>query len=248
MIVKLVKINKSKKLWIVMLTAVSIAFLLIAISFFCILGNKKCNNLYNKDIFCDLSNYYAEYELTIFSNKNQNNYSLKEWYLKNENGENFRFDLKNVNNDEISYVLTNKMLNISSNTQINKLNMQNYNIKKSNLISISTFFCIYNEMINQKENNIFKLEKNLIDDKTHYIINIDKSKEYNLDESIKEYEFLLKDSLKIQKLEVVIDNNKKVPEEYFVFNNDNTVIIGVKFDKFDILKKIDEKIFANFNK
>ena len=140
------------------------------------------------------------------------------------------------------------MLKITSDEQISNFDIENYGIYKKNLISVSTFLSLYNKIVNESKDIIFKIESNIVDDKSYYTVQINKTKINSNDENFKEYEFLLKDGLNIGKLELVIDNKKKMPNEYYVFNDDDEVIIGVKYTKFDIMDKFDEKIFANFNK
>lgn len=249
MLIKTFNIDKSKRLWIVILTAVCIAVLLILISFICIYNSKQTNNgIINKDKIFNLGNYYAEYDLTIFSNKNQNTYCIKEWYFNDNSNEKFRFDFENDNKEKITYMLSKNMLKITSNEQISNFDIENYGIDKKNLISVSTFLSLYNEIVKESKDIIFKIESNIVDDKSYYTVQINKTKINSNDENFKAYEFLLKDGLNIGKLELVIDNKKKMPNEYYVFNDDDEVIIGVKYTKFDIMDKFDEKIFANFNK
>lgn len=249
MLIKTFNIDKSKRLWIVILTAVCIAALLILISFVYIYNHKQTDNgIINKDENFNLSNYYAQYNLTTFSNKNQNTYCINEWYFNDNSDEKFRFDFENDSKEKITYILSNNMLKITSDKQISSINIENYGIYKKNLFSVSTFFNIYNEVLNEGKDNIFKLESKIIDNKSYYIISVDKTGINNNDDYFKEYEFLLRDGLNICKLELVIDNSKNTPEEYYIFNNDDEVIIGIKYTKFDIIDKFDEKIFANFNK
>lgn len=246
MLIKAFNIDKSKRLWVVILVAVCIAVLLIVISFVCIYGGNK-GSFNNKDEIFNLKGYYAEYDLTTFSNKNQNTYYIKEWYLNDNSNEKFRFDFKDDNNDEISYVLSDNMLRISSNTQLSKFNIEDYAINKKNLLSISTFSNICNNILNQNSNNLLKLERKTIDNRLHYIMEIDKEKNDD-SEFFNNYDFLFDEGLDIKKIELIVDNSRNIPEEYYVFTDNDKIMLGVKYTKFDIIDKFDEKIFANLNK
>lgn len=246
MLIKTFNIDKSKRLWLVISMAVCIAALLIIISFFYVYGGKK-GNVGNKDEIFKLKGYYAEYDLTVFSNKNQNTYHMKEWYFNDNLNEKFRFDFKPNNSDEISYILTDNMLSINSNTQISKFNIDEYSITKRNLTSFSTFISVYNQVLNQNEDNFVKLEKKTIDNKLHYIMEINKEKNRE-NKLLEEFDFLFDDGLNIKKIELVVDNTKNIPEEYYIFTYDNKIMFGIKYIKFDIIDKFDDKTFANLNK
>ena len=58
---------------------------------------------------------------------------------------------------------------------------------------------------------------------------------------------IFRKNLNVSKLELILnkDNN---PIEYYVLDKDDSMILGIKYTKFNVLEKFDEKIFANFNK
>lgn len=232
MLIKSFRIDKSKRLWIIILFALIIAIALILIAFIRIYSkNEKImeNNIY------DIKGYEAEYTITIVSNKTKNTYDMYEYFSENDEKDYFKFEFTNDANEKYTYILKDKSITISSNKQINILNIKDYDFFKENLISLSTFFKIYKDIELKKDNN-YKLEKNKVDNTT--ILSISPLN--------KEGEMFRKE-LNISKLELIIDMNNK-PIEYYVLDKYNNVIIGIKFNKFDVLEKFDEKIFANFNK
>lgn len=232
MLIKSFRIDKSKRLWIIILFALIIAIALILIAFIRIYSkNEKImeNNIY------DIKGYEAEYTITIVSNKTKNTYDMYEYFSENDEKDYFKFEFTNNANEKYTYILKDKSITISSNKQINILNIKDYDFFKENLISLSTFFKIYKDIELKKDDN-YKLEKNKVDNTT--ILSISPLN--------KEGEMFRKE-LNISKLELIIDMNNK-PIEYYVLDKYNNVIIGIKFNKFDVLEKFDKKIFANFNK
>ena len=75
--------------------------------------------------------------MKVLSNKNENNYKIKEWYIKDSDDYKFRIE---TNNDENNFIyLGNKnSIYIKSEQQISSFNLQNYNLKRNNLLSISS--------------------------------------------------------------------------------------------------------------
>ena len=177
---------------------------------------------------------------------------MKEWYLNDNEKENFKFDFKNEEDEHVIFTILDKSINITSDKQISSLNIDDYNVSKTNLLSISTFFNIYNNFL-EKENENIKLETKNIDENTHYIVNINNFNNFNnknmdnANESLSYFSFLLNKGLKISKIELIV-NNDNIPIEYYIVDENSKVFLSIKFTNFDIKSKIDEKIFANFNK
>lgn len=248
MFISTIKIDKSKRLWIVITLAVVIAISLIITSFICVYfkTDEKLNN--DNDLF-DLKGYYTEYELLTFSNKNQNSYYIKEWYLNDNGSESFKTEFESASKDKVTYILTENTLKISSDKQLSSFNIDSFNISKKNLLSLSTFFEIYNKILNNNDNKTMKIENKNIDNTKHYIIYIDKSENENDNDNavFEEYNEILNDGLNISKIELVV-NDKNIPIEYYILDDKENVITGIKYTNFDIIDKFDEKIFANFNK
>lgn len=252
MLISAIKLDKSKRLWIVITLAIITAIFLIIIAFFSVYNKENRKVKTNKNELFLIKSYIAEYDLTTFSNKNQNTYHMKEWYLNDNEKENFKFDFKNEEDEHVIFTILDKSINITSDKQISSLNIDDYNVSKTNLLSISTFFNIYNNFL-EKENENIKLETKNIDENTHYIVNINNFNNFNnknmdnANESLSYFSFLLNKGLKISKIELIV-NNDNIPIEYYVVDENSKVFLSIKFTNFDIKSKIDEKIFANFNK
>lgn len=142
----------------------------------------------------------------------------------------------------MSYIISNNTLCLKNDNQIENINMENYDVKKKNLISIATFFDIYNKVFyNIKTDNI-KIESKTVNDNNIYsIIFYDKDDE---DSYENQYIDILRGGMQIHKLELVVDNDTKLPIEFLVYNKKNEIFIEIKYDKFDIINNFDEKIFA----
>ena len=245
MFISTINIDKSKRLWIVILLALAVAASLIITSFISVYL-KKDENI-DENVLFNLNSYHAEYELVVFSNKNQNSYFIKEWYLNDNGNESFKIEFENALKDKFSYVLTKNNLNINSDKQLSDFHLDGYNINKKNLISISTFLELYSKVLSANQEKIMKIENKNIDNTKHYIIHIDNADNKNPSEIVEEYDDILSEGLNISKIELVV-NDKNIPIEYYVFNDKQNVIIGIKYTKFDIIDKFDENIFANLNK
>lgn len=236
MFISTINIDKSKRLWIVILLALIIAISLIIISFLYIYLKKDIE--IDKTSLFNIKGYHAEYELVVFSNKNQNSYYIKEWYLNDNENESFKLEFENESKEKVTYFLTKNTLNISSDMQLSSFNLDSYNIDKKNLISISTFLELYGKVLSVSEENKIKIENKNIDNTKHYIIHIDKANNQNVSQIFAEYEDILSDGLNISKIELVV-NDKNKPIEYYVFDDKQNVIIGIKYTKFDIINKFD---------
>ena len=241
MFIKTINIDKSKRLWFVIICALFIAILLIIISFFGIYSQNNIKHENEGNIF-EIHNYYAKYIVTIIGNKTRNTYEVEEWYAGDNGNEKHRLNFKNESMDEISYIISNNELRIENNKEISKFNITEYSLKRKNVLSFSTLEYLYNYA---NENNSFaKIESKCIDDKIYLMLKLNKEK---INEN-SEFEFLMKDGLNIFSFELIYNKKTNIPEEYLVLDNNGNVIIGIKYINFDILNKFDEKIFANFNK
>ena len=236
MIITTFNIEKTKRLWFLIFFALLIATSLIVISFINIYsfkGNKtKENNVFK------INGYDVEYELTVISNKTNNTYYMHEWYIENEEKKYLKFEFENELQEKITYIFKDNSIEIKSDKQINILNIQDYNFIKENLISLSTFIEMYRNFELQNDNKV-KIEKNHTDEKSVVTIT-------GLDNKINNNR-LFKNELKVSKLELVL-NQDNIPIEYYVLDKNDEAIIGIKYTKFNVLEKFDEKIFANLNK
>lgn len=241
MLIKTINIDKSKRLWFIIICALFVAFLLIAISFFGIYNANNNGSNEMKDIF-DIKNYNTKYSLTIFSNKTKNSYEVEEWYLYNNEEERYRFDFTNDLQDKISYIILNNEVRINNTKEISKFDLKEYSTSDRNIFSFSTFIFLYNYI--QRETSCGNIESKIVNDKIHYLIKLNENK---INE-VEELKFLLKEGLSLSSFEAVVDNKSKKVEQYVVLDEKENVVINVNYLKFDILDKFDEKIFANFDK
>lgn len=243
MVIKAICIDKAKRLWLVIITAVVIAALLITISFIYIYSTNDIKNDVKQMELFNLKNYNAKCEITIVSNKNKNNYTATEWYLDSGTKTSHRFDFNTKENLKMSYILKDNTLSIKSDGQISSLNIQDYNIINTNLISLSTFIQMYNKLLNEKEQNIFRLENKNIDNIKEYTIIVDRSKS-NVGTLDKEYSEFLKEGINIYKIKLIVDD-KNIPLEYFAYDDREEAVMYIKYIDFNIIDNFDEKIFAN---
>ena len=173
MLIKTINIDKSKRLWFIIICALFVAFLLIAISFFGIYNANSNGSNEMKDIF-DIKNYNTKYSLTIFSNKTKNSYEVEEWYLYNNEEERYRFDFTNDLQDKISYIILNNEVRINNTREISKFDLREYSTSDRNIFSFSTFIFLYNYI--QRETSCGNIELKIVNDKTHYLIKLNENK------------------------------------------------------------------------
>ncbi len=243
MYIKFLNVNKdkSKRLWIIILTALTVAAILVFTTIYLLISKE---NIKLGD-FSDISNKYEQifmakaykYEsnVTVISNKTTNKYSIEEKYEKNDLGvENFYIKTHNELGDEIDYEITNNSLHIKSSTQLNEYVLNNYVVKKTNLISIATFISLYNDISNITKNsnieNKVKIQIEEYSDKIMYRILFN---DYNIEE-LSDYLDILNDSIGVKKLELLISKSEQKPVEYIVYNKDDLAYIDVNYTFFDI--------------
>lgn len=216
--------DKNKRLWLIILGAITIAVLLIVIAFVSVYSNLNVKNIGGFDIK-DIYSYKASYKINVKSNKNQNNYNIEEEYTKGEI-ETFVFKIFDEN-DVITYTIDGNGLKIKSNNQKLEYILSDYIIKKENIISLSTFLDFYRKL-DLKENDYFSINIEESDNKISYKINID-FKDKKVDD---EYAFLEK----ISKMELVINKENNTPCEYIIYDSKNNAYIDIIYDKFFSLK------------
>lgn len=212
--------DKNKRLWLIILGAITIAVLLIVIAFVSVYSNLNVKNISGFDIK-DIYSYKASYKINVKSNKNQNNYNIEEEYTKGEI-ETFVFKIFDEN-DVITYTIDGNGLKIKSNNQKLEYILSDYIIKKENIISLSTFLDLYRKL-DLNENDYFSINIEESDNKISYKINI-LFKDKKVDD---EYAFLEK----ISKMELVINKENNTPCEYIVYDNENNAYIDIIYDKF----------------
>jgi len=185
----------------------------------------------NDSIF-NMQSYFAEFEITVISNKNTNTYKMKEWYKK---GIGTKQEYLDSEGSKVNIVTLKDKTIIQNENQKNILKMDPYITSYTNLLSINTFLDIYNKSIEkpccftansyEKVNNI-----NIIID------NVCK----NIEDCKCEYMNIVKN---VSKIELKLDKNTGLPLTYIVYDNDKKECISIVYTKFEINKGIDTKIF-----
>lgn len=246
-----INIDRSKRVWYIILIALIVALTLIITSFFFIFKNSDNNdsNKYSKRQLFEAKSFYAEYEMTVFSNKNQNKYKMKEWYLK-ENEDNYKFRIESDTGDnKFSYFGTKDTLTIKSDNQLSNINLNNIINSKENTLSITTFISLFNEINTSVENKEYneskccKIEEIESDDCISYIISLNLENESS-ETRCKICEKFLKSGMKISKFELVFDKERMIPKEYIVYNTNGDTYIDILYYNFVINNDFDEKLFA----
>lgn len=234
MVIKLfnIKEDKSKRLWIVILTALTVASMLLAITVYKVMGeNSNIENLSNIDNIFSTLNYECKYHVSVLSNKTLNKYNFKEIYEKrDEENEYFCFITKNELGEEIKYIIDEKSLKITSSSQINEYILSNYVVSKKNLLSISTFINLYNNLkVNYQENSenkSYKIEIEEIENIISYkiiFLNFD-------NELLGEY----KEFENLSKMELLLSKESRLPLQYIVYDKDGNAFIEVEYTFFSI--------------
>lgn len=246
-----INIDRNKRLWGAILFALLIAVILIIISFIYIFRVSNKNIKYTKSDLFNATSFYAEYTVNVYSNKNKNMYKIKEWYIKNNDEYKFRIETNNDNNNFI-YLGTNNSISIKSDEQISEINLQNYVSNQTNILSISTFINILNSLddkINKKENDsdCCKIDEIEHDDKVSYIIQFTKENnvELNVEEKIcKICKKIINSGMKISKIELILNKDKLIPNEYIVYDDKGNAYVDITYDNFVINTDFDKKLFA----
>ena len=234
-----VNLYKKKKLWIIIICALVIALVLILTTFFLVMKESKTiRNKFSKESIFNATSYYAEYEVTVFSNKNQNTYNLREWYYKKD--DEYRFKIETIGDgNNFSYFGTNNTLNISANGQINSMNLSNFETKRLNVMSISTFIELYKFIDDKISNQTYeyekccKIEERDIDGKKIYTVDINK----NIDQKCaicKTYSDILISGMKITKFELILDKNTLTPIQYIIYTEDGKSFMDIIYHNFDV--------------
>lgn len=256
MYIKGFKINmdRNKRLWGAILFSILIAIILIIISFIYIfsVSNKGENGKYTKADLFNATSFYAEYTMNVYSNKNKNVYKIKEWNIKNNDEYKFRIET-NYDNNNLIYLGTNDSICIKSDDQISQINLQNYISTRSNILSISTFIQLFNninEKINSKEessNKCCEIEEIERDDSLSYVIKMDKinSEKEKIDSNLCNIcSQFVSTGMNISKFELILNKEKLEPKEYIIYDNNGNTNIDIVYDNFVINRDFDKKLFA----
>ena len=244
------KDRSTRKISAIIIFAIIVAIALILITSISVLSQKDIiREEGSKENFFDIKSYHTKFNVKTISNKNTNTYEMEEYYLKDEAGkESFKFTTKNSDGTTIVYTISDGILSIKNEKEKSEYTLSNYLVNKENLLSISTFIELYNDMIEYTKNNSdkniqsFKVENINKDDTIRYKITFNNTKD---DCKIcKKYEGINNTNIYVQKVELVYNTVLEKPIEYIAYSKDNKAFIDINFINFDRNIKIDKKIFA----
>ena len=239
MVIRLLNLkqDKSKRLWLIVISALTIASILIGITMYIVLGpsSNSLNLKRDKEEIFDAISYKCGYNVTIISNKTINKYNFEKKKKKDEDGkEKFKFKTQNEIGDEINYLIDENNLKISSSSQINEYVLSDYVVRKTNILSLSTFISLYNDIKEYlkevTDEKGVKIEIDEVDNTTCYRIIF---ANYT-DEVLKEYDDIINEKNNIKKMELVLSNDTLNPLQYIVYNNQNKAYIDIEYSFFDI--------------
>ncbi|MEG2310674.1 MAG: hypothetical protein RSB76_01645 [Clostridia bacterium] len=236
------RFDSNTRLWYVLFIAIALACSLITATLISLRHNTK--QVKPMDIF-QVDKYITEYEVNINSNKNSNRYNIKEWYLNENNIESFKFETQN-NELNMSYTIANNELKITSKGQINEYYLSEYIVNKKNILSISTFFEIYKNIINKTSNVCYKTMSKEYEDKICYsiIFNLEEIKKNKTNDIVLEYNNILRDNIFISKLELIVNRDTNIPVEYIIYDENKNAYIDILYNFFVINAQFDKKVFA----
>lgn len=242
-----INLDKSKRLWLIISFAFLVALVLIVSSFMLVFKNSHKSNIEKLTDLFEVTSYYAEYQIEITSNKNINNYKVKEWYKQEDNNYKFRFETSNKNSNFIYYG-DSKNICVKSDEQISTLNLSDYNNKNNNILSVSSmidFLELFNQTQKKEEyskNNCFKIKEIENDSVVTYEIIFLQENKCNIDCKI--CSKFLDNNMNIKKIEILIDKEYLLPKQYNVHYEGEQMHVNIIYNKFSINEKFDEKLFA----
>ena len=241
MVIKLnVRNDRNKRLWLIILTALTVAALLIMITMKIVLKDNsdleyinQISGLKRERVF-NAKKYNAKYNATIIGNKTTNKYEFEEEYEKDEEGkERFKIITKNETQDTITYEISENNLKINCNSQISEYILSDYLVRKTNILSISTFISLYNDIENLVKNSCkelnTKIEVETKEEKTMFRIIFN-----GYDEIFKSYSDLLNSNKKITKMELSVSNDDGKPLEYTIYDDLDKAFVDIEYSLFDI--------------
>lgn len=240
MIIKFNVINdRNKRLWVIILTALTIAAALIGITMKIVLKeNLSLDNLENsstlkKERVFKATNYNTKYTATVISNKTTNKYEFEEEYKKDGEKENFKISTKNELGEKITYEIYDNNLKISAEGQISEYILSDYLVKKTNILSLSTFISLYNDIeeniknTNEKLNTKIEVEANENTIVFKIIIN-------GYDSLFTNYSDIIESGKKITKMELVVSNKDYTPLFYTIYDENDKAFVDIEYTLFDI--------------
>lgn len=211
----------------IVIWTIVIIFLAGMIFFLVNITNKITNG---KKIIVDkrnlnISSYFAEYDLTVISNKNKNTYFIKEWYKENVGS---RIDYLDYMKNTVSIINTHSSCYIS-NSGNKAYNLTENTYDPENVISLATFI------------NILKMDigcscsRNLYDKNGKITISYEICNKENCMQS---------DELKhmgITTMELLLEENK--PSIYTIYTGNKQEYACIVYNKFGTNIFIDDNIF-----
>ncbi len=239
------KDRSTLKIIIIIFLALLVATFLILITVINVFKESKIINFENEDDFFKLKSYSVKASISIVSNKNTNLYGLEELYYKDKD-EKEMHNITTINKDnvKINYIINGSEIYIKNEEEKSDYRLSNYVINKNNLLSVSTFINLYNDVQSNCDYNCTKVENIVYDNLIRYKISFNRQNDMNLECPVcSKYKDILNSGINITKLELVYDENKFIPLEYIVYSGDQA-IIDINFTEFDINKEFEEKVFA----
>lgn len=239
-----IKNQRIQKIWISVATALIVAIILIVVAFFLVF--KKSSEIsWNKEDLFNYNTYYTKYNITVYSNKNQNTYCMEEYCSKDGDEYKFRFNTNNVDAN-YSYIVTNDSFHIKSESEISEFKNDFKLVENTNVMSLATFLDIYLKIDNITKNNTFnkgiEISVEEKDDKISYLVEL-KNGVNNYNE-MNVYKEAMVNGMKISKLQLIVDKNSYKPLQYIVFLDNGNAYVDIIYDEFKINAKFDEKVFS----
>lgn len=165
-----------------------------------------------------ISSYYSNAKVSIYSNKNTNEYMIEEWYMKNVA---HMFKLKDSVGSSVKYLLKDNNLLVQNENQKNVLKFLKYNNEELNILSFNTFVTLYNHNILSNENKMQITKKD-----KYIVISIPYEKNIYIE--------------RIELIKNIVDNNII---QYKIKNKNGDDRIVIKYDKLEINKEFSKDIF-----
>lgn len=231
--------DRNKRLWLVILIALTVAITLIAFTMKLVLKNNgSLSNLseigdFKKEKLFKTEEYSVKYLATIVSNKTINKYEFEEEYKKDGEKENFKISTKNELGEKITYEIIGNNLKISAEGQISEYILSDYLVKKTNILSLSTFISLYNEVeesiksTNEKLNT--KIEVDAKEDTIVFKIIIN-----GYDSLFKNYSDIIESGKKITKMELTVSNKDYTPLFYTIYDENDKAFVDIEYTLADI--------------
>lgn len=240
------KDRSTRRILIIIGMALIVAVFLIVVASASMLDTS--NKIKNDYDFFSLRSYHSKSKVKVISNKNNNDYEIEEFYLNANEGEKYKIITSQDNENKMEYIINNNSLIIRNENQKSEYLLSDFVVKKDNLLSLSTFIQICNDITlskNTLDTKCVKLENIACDNLIRYKITFSPD-EGDMHECsmCEKYKDILKNGINVSKLELVYDNVSKRPVQYIVYSRDNQAIIDMEILEFNINDNFDEKIFA----